>query len=680
MGACLTRAAERGPGFGPPWSRTGVARLCSLWWLCLAALLLFVAPLRSTGAAEEPFYLIGPGDSLEISVWNEPELSRTVTVRPDGRLTVPLVEDLAASGLTPQELARAIEERLGAYLNNPQVTITITVTGPIGMPDQRVRVLGEVVRPASLLYRAGMTLLDAITEIGGLDPFADGNAAKIIRRTAQGQEEIALRLDDLVRDGDGSANLALAPGDIIVIPEGFFSGNIRIDKSVHTSMTFTDNVNLDPDGEESSALITRLGNNLSVSAELARFTGHLNTNYDLVFDSNDSDLSLDSVLAATSTAELMRDHLFFDLNAGINRTLLDSRQSSSASSSVTTNRDTSVTLSASPFLVHRLGDFADAQWRYRISPVLISSNDSSDSLTHSVSNSLTGGEMFQTLGWSLNSQAGQIFRSDEDDIDFADTSLGLSYGLWRGFSLLGSVGYVYRTSDSDTDTDGDDDGLNGISWDAGFRWQPSPRTSLEATYGQRDQDDTFDATLRHQIGPKTSIQASYRDERLTDQERFIQGIAGFIIDDQGNFIDPATGLPFDPNDPVTSFNDTTTRTRSLRGAIRHSSGRNTVTLSGSASRETGGSDGDEESFGAILSWTRPLSRQLGFSASAGYERDEFSSDGREDDNYRFNSSLSYRLFSTTSANLSYSFQKQDSTDSSQEFTENTVTVGLSIGF
>ncbi len=116
----MTRAAERRPGFGSSWSRTEAVRHRRLWWLCLGALLLFVAPLRSTGAAEEPFYLIGPGDSLEISVRNQPELSRAVTVRPDGRLTVPLVEDLVASGLTPQELARAIEERLGAYLKNPQ--------------------------------------------------------------------------------------------------------------------------------------------------------------------------------------------------------------------------------------------------------------------------------------------------------------------------------------------------------------------------------------------------------------------------------------------------------------------------------------------------------------------------------------------------------------------------------
>ena len=134
------------------------------------------------------------------------------------------------------------------------------------------------------------------------------------------------------------------------------------------------------------------------------------------------------------------------------------------------------------------------------------------------------------------------------------------------------------------------------------------------------------------------------------------------------------------NDPVTSLDDGTTRSRSLDGSIRHSSGRNTVTFTGSASRETGGSDGDEESYRAGLSWTRGLSRQLSLSSSAGYERTEFSSDNREDDNYRFSGSLSYRLSGSASANFSYSFQKQNSTDSSEEFTENTATVGLSIGF
>ena len=670
----MNRAVERRPGPGPSWSRTRAARLCSLWWLCLAALLLLVAPLRSTGAAEEPFYLIGPGDSLEILVWNEPEISRAVTVRPDGRLSVPLVEDLVASGLTPQELARVVEERLAVYLKNPQVTITVMAAQ--GLPDQRVRVLGEVAQPTSLPYRAGMTLLDAITETGGLDPFADGNAAKIIRRTAQGQEEIALRLDDLVRDGDASANLALAPGDVIVIPEGFFSGNIRIEKSANASMTFTDNVDLDPDGEKDAAFLTRLGNGLIASAELARFTGHLNSDLGLVFEFDGGGPSFDGRLVGTSTAELMRDHVFFDLNAGVSRTLLDLRQSDSASSNVTTNRETAVTLSASPYLVHRLDDFADAEWRYRFSPVLVSSSGSSDTLTHSASNRLISGEMFQTLGWSLNSRAGQSIRSDEDNIDFADTSLGFSYDLWRGFTPLGSIGYVYRTGDSDDD----DDELNGISWDAGFRWQPSPRTFLEATYGQRDQDNTFNATLRHQIGPKTSIQARYRDLRETDQERFIRGTDSFIIDDDGNPVDPDTGAPFDPNNPVTSFNDGTTRTKRLEGSIRHSSGANSIALSGSASRETGGSDGDEDSYRATLSWTRGLSRLLRFSSSVRYERNEFSSDDRDDDNYRFNSSLSYQLFADANVDFSYSFQKQDSTDSREEFTENTVSVGISVGF
>lgn len=633
-----------------------------------------------THAAEEPFYLIGPGDSLEITVRDQPELSRTVTVRPDGRLTIPLVEDMLTSGLTPEELARAIEERLAVYLNNPLVSVA--VANPQGMLDQRIRVLGEVVRPTSLPYRAGITLLDAIIEIGGLDPFADGNGAKIIRRSALGETEIALRLDDLITDGDASANMALAPGDIIVVPEGFFSGNFRSEPGVNASLTFTDNINLEPKGEKSSAFITRLGSSVRSSALLARFTGNLASNYDLVFVNHESGPSLDGQLTGASTTELNRDHLFFDLNAGFNRSALNQRQSGSNSRFVTTNRDTVITLSASPYLIHRLGNFADAQWRYRISPVLIDSDTNPNTLTHSISNTLTGRRAVQGIEWSLFTQAGQTVRDDQgnnrltDTTEFADTSLDLSYGLWRGFSLLGSVGYIYRTGDR---VDGVNQ-LDGISWDAGFEWQPDPRTSLSATYGKRDRDNTFSGSVRHQIGPKTSIQASYRDQRLTDQERFAQGLNNSTINDQDNFIDPDTGLPFNPNVPGANFDDTTSRTRTVNGSIQHSSGLTTVTLAGSSSRRSGGFNGDQDTDRATLSGTQRLSRQMSLSSSASIERRDYAVDSREDDVYRFNGALSYQLFSAASANLSYSFQKQDSSNNGNDFIENTLSVGVSVNF
>ena len=214
----------------------------------------------------------------------------------------------------------------------------------------------------------------------------------------------------------------------------------------------------------------------------------------------------------------------------------------------------------------------------------------------------------------------------------------------------------------------------------GFLWEPSPRISLGAKYGRRDEDEFFDATLRHEIGPRTTIQARYTDERETDAERFVQEITGADIDDDGNFIDPGTGLPFNPNDPVTSFNNETTRTKSLRGSIQHSGGLNTIILSGGVSEETGGSDGDEDTYLVSLSWTRPLSRNLSFVSRAAYERNEVSLGDREDDNYVFIGALSYQLWGAAVANFAYTFQKQDSTDSDEEFTENTVSVGISISF
>jgi polysaccharide export outer membrane protein len=623
--------------------------------------------------------LIGPGDGLEISVRDEPDLSREVTVGPDGRIRMPLVEDLPASGLTPEELAQAIEDRLAVYIRNPDVTVTVTSFH--GALEQRVRVVGEVVQPQSLPYQAGMTLMDAMVEIGGLNPSADGNSATIIRRTPEGEEEIDLRLDDLVRDGDESANLALAPGDVIVIPESFFGGTVEVTKAIDAEAIYTDNIDLEPDDEKSSAFLTRIGNRLNISADLARFTGNLNSNIGLVYNSDGSDFSLISDVIGTSNAELLRDHLFLDLSAAVSSSVLDLQDSSSANENIPTNQDTVITLSGSPYVTHRLGDVADAEWRYLVGAVLFpegtdSDDDQTNSVIHTVSNNLSSGDLFQATVWTLDSQAGRVMRDDEKDIDFADTRLGPSYELWRGFNLLGGIGYVYRTEDEE----GEDDELNGIAWDVGFQWDPNPSTSLGAGYGQRDGDNVISAALRQDVGARTTIQATYTDTRETDAERFVQQDTGAIVDDDGNFIDPGTGLPLDPNNVGTSFSNETTRTKSLRGAVQHSTERNTFILDGAVIEESGSSDGDEDIYSVGFSWARVLSRDLSFSSRVSYERNEFSDTDREDDNYTFVGSLSYQFWGSAVASLAYTYQKQDSTDDDEEFTENTVTVGVSIPF
>jgi polysaccharide export outer membrane protein len=174
-------------------------------------------PASSLPSAE---YRIGPGDNLNIFVWRNPELTVTVPVRPDGRVSIPLVEDVVAIGKTPTALAREYEQRLNKYIKEPLVTVIVEgFVGPI--PDQ-VRVIGEAAQPRSLPYRADMTVLDAMIAVGGLTRYAAGNDSIIVRTANGAQNTYAVHLSDLIRDGDIASNVALQPGDILIIPQRLF--------------------------------------------------------------------------------------------------------------------------------------------------------------------------------------------------------------------------------------------------------------------------------------------------------------------------------------------------------------------------------------------------------------------------------------------------------------------------
>lgn len=178
-------------------------------------------PLLTTQGGKIPHdYLIGPGDTLNIIVWRNPEISMSVPVRPDGKITTPLVEDLPASGKTSTELARDIEETLSKYLQQPVVTVVIT--GFVGPFSEQIRVIGEAAQPQALPYSENMSLMDVMIAVGGLTDFAAGNRARIIRYIDGSQQEFRVRLDDLLRDGDISANVPMYQGDVLVIPESYF--------------------------------------------------------------------------------------------------------------------------------------------------------------------------------------------------------------------------------------------------------------------------------------------------------------------------------------------------------------------------------------------------------------------------------------------------------------------------
>ncbi len=174
----------------------------------------------SGDASDQDNYRIGPGDVLEIFVWRNPEISTSVPVRPDGRISTPLVEDMLAVGKTPSQLARDMEEVLAVYIKDPSVNVI--VSGFQGVPEEQIRVVGQAANPQAVPYREGMTVLDVIIAVGGLGEFAAGNRAKLIRKVDGETVEYRLRLADLINDGDIRQNVAIEPGDIIIIPEAFF--------------------------------------------------------------------------------------------------------------------------------------------------------------------------------------------------------------------------------------------------------------------------------------------------------------------------------------------------------------------------------------------------------------------------------------------------------------------------
>ncbi len=165
-------------------------------------------------------YVIGPGDTLDIFVWGYKDLSVSIPVRPDGKITTRLIEDMPASGKTPTQLARDIEVQYKSFVKNP--TVTVTVDEFVGSPSQQIKVVGGGAEPKTVPYRNSMTLLDVMIEVGGLGKFSSGNKAVLVRQTNGQRKQYKVRLHDLLKKGDIGANRAVLPGDILIIPESWF--------------------------------------------------------------------------------------------------------------------------------------------------------------------------------------------------------------------------------------------------------------------------------------------------------------------------------------------------------------------------------------------------------------------------------------------------------------------------
>ena len=199
--------------------RLGVCVAMISWLSACAGLSDNYPPAPVTASMQDYSYIVGPGDSINIMVWRNPELSMSVPVRPDGKFSTPLVDELVAQGKNSVEIARDIEKQLEKYVRDP--VVTVIVTGFVGPYSEQIRVVGEAAKPQALPYKQKMTALDVMIAVGGLTDFAAGNSATILRST-DGNKQYVVRLKDLIKRGDLSANVEMKPGDILVIPQSLF--------------------------------------------------------------------------------------------------------------------------------------------------------------------------------------------------------------------------------------------------------------------------------------------------------------------------------------------------------------------------------------------------------------------------------------------------------------------------
>ncbi len=175
---------------------------------------------KNVAEPESYNYIIGPGDNVNIVVWHNTELSELLPVRPDGKISTPLAEDMQAAGKTPTQLARDLEKALAKYIQDP--VVTVIVKGFVGPYNQQIRVIGQATKPQTLQYRENMTLMDVMIAVGGITDFAAGNRATILRNVNGTNQQFSVKLQNLMRYGDISANVPMMPGDVLIIPESYF--------------------------------------------------------------------------------------------------------------------------------------------------------------------------------------------------------------------------------------------------------------------------------------------------------------------------------------------------------------------------------------------------------------------------------------------------------------------------
>lgn len=440
---------------------------------------------------------------------------------------------------------------------------------------------------------------------------------------------------------------------------------------------FSDNVDLDRKGEEESDLSTALTASVGVVGTGRHLS--LNLNYSIsrvtFWSSSDRD-EFRHNLTSSAQSELLDDFLFFDSQASVREQFIDNTQGVSGSSANSSeNRDTVASLNTSPFIRFRLEDFADATLRYRYNTTLVGQSNDSD--THTASFNLDDGLVTTNLGWALRLEHSKQISSGNDPSDRRSTAdLNFDYAINQQFSLLSGVGY------EDIEDGNLADNPKGVTWNVGFDYSPSRRANLRATYGRRFDDDNVNVSASWRPSSRTDFVMTFAQTLDNSSRRLSSALGNLFVDENGDFIDDVTGLPFDPTEPGLSFDNETVRQDALTLALNATRGRSRFGLRGFLTERSSDVDQtDELVTGGSATWSRTLSRTTTGNLSLSYRNTDFdTADGREDDQYTAALNFTYRLSPDLTTALSYDYTLRDSTIGTNDLEENAVSIRLNKTF
>ncbi len=453
---------------------------------------------------------------------------------------------------------------------------------------------------------------------------------------------------------------------VICAPFTVVADNGRFEITLSGSEEYTSNVDLEPDAEKDSALITRLSPRVQYRKRGGGHVTAINFSGTLRHQTagEDEGYNFDIDAAATSTMELINDRIFVDLGASLSQQVL----SSSLANSEANQRLVQI-YRFSPVYRTRIGSYADGEVRYSLNQVFLE-EDVSDETQHVLSAILGSGDRFDRVNWSLSGFGAESVRDSANDISRYEIEASGEYGVSRYLFVDGAAGYQSFDDRASTKFD-------KPIWQVGVRLRPSKKLNWRIGYGLRDDDHSVSMDMRYEIGTRTTFSMGYHEGLSTAQERLTRNLTSIGFDqEQDTIIDSRTETAFNPKTDPFDIDDSTDRVKRFDVRFRHRQKRNLFTFSGTLADEIKQGTGEEESnLRFDFTWRRKLRRDLDMSLSLGFERIDFDT-GQQDDEILASTSVDYRLTSDLNLSASYFFRNQTSDNPQSEFTDHRLTVGV----